>query len=51
MEVQIGQLAQVMQKEPKDCSAIILRSGIELDERISEKKDIEERKNINRRGT
>ena len=44
LEVQIGQLAQVMQKKPKDCMAVILRSGRDLDERRSEKKDIEEEK-------
>ena len=45
LEIQIGQLAQAMQKEPKDsfpsdtrknpkdCMPIILRSGRELDER------------------
>ena len=45
LEIQTGQLAQAVQKEPKDsfpsdtrknpkdCMAIILRSGRELDER------------------
>ena len=33
-----------MQKKPKDCMAVILRSDRELDERISEKKDNEEEK-------
>ena len=33
-----------MQKKPKDCMPVILRSGKELDERRSEKKDIEEEK-------
>ena len=31
-------------KNPKDCMAVILRSGRELDERRGEKKDIEEEK-------
>ena len=31
-------------KNPKDYMAVILRSGIELDERRGEKKDIEEEK-------
>ena len=44
LEVQIGQLAQAVQKKPKDCMAVILRSGRELDERRSEKKDTEEEK-------
>ena len=42
--VQIGQLAQAVQKEPKDCMVVILRSGRELDERRSEKKNTEEEK-------
>ena len=44
LDVQIGQLAQVVKKKPKDCMAVILRSGRELDERRSEKKDTEEEK-------
>ena len=44
LEVQIGILAQAVQKEPKDYIAVIMRSGRELDERRSEKKDIEEEK-------
>ena len=44
LEVQIMQLAQSVQKKPKDCMAVILRSGKELDERRSEKKDTEEKK-------
>ena len=35
----IGQLAEAVQKKPKVCMAVILRSGRELDERRSEKKD------------
>ena len=31
-------------KNPKDCMAVIMRSGIELDERRGEKRDIEEEK-------
>ena len=31
LEMQIGQLVQAMQKEPKDCMAVNLRSGRELD--------------------
>ena len=46
LEVQIGKLAQAVQKEPKDYIAVILRSGRELDERRSEKKDIEEEKQV-----
>ena len=54
MEVQIGQLAQTMQnqskgsfpsdtrKNPRECMAVSLRSGRELEERRKEKKDIEE---------
>ena len=53
-EIQIGKLAQVVQKEPKDsfpsdtkknpkdCMAVILRSGRELDERKVEKWGTEE---------
>ena len=56
LEIQIGQLAQDVQKElkdsfpsdtrknPKDCMAIILRSGKELDEMRGEKRDTEEEK-------
>ena len=56
LEIQIGQLAQVVQKEPKDsfpsdtkknprdCMTVILRSGRELDEMGDEKRDIEEEK-------
>ena len=56
MEIQIGQLAQVVQKEPKDSfpsdtrknprdsMALMLRSGKELDKRRGEKKDTEEEK-------
>ena len=38
LEVEIGQLAQAVQKKPKDCMVGILRSNRELDERRSEKK-------------
>ena len=56
LEIQIGQLAQAMQKEPKDsfpsdtrknpkdCMAVILRSGKELDERRVEKRNTKEEK-------
>ena len=56
LEIQIGKLAQVVQKEPKDsfpsdtrenpkdCMAVILRSDRELDERRVEKRDTEEEK-------
>ena len=44
LEVHKGQLAQAVQKEPKDYMTVILRSGRELDERRSEKKDIEKDK-------
>ena len=56
LEIQIGQLAQAVQKEPKDsfpsdtrknpndCMAVILRSGRMLDERRVENRDIEEEK-------
>ena len=56
LETQIGQLAQAVQKEPKDsfpsdtrknqkdCMAVILRSGRELDERRVEKRNTEEEK-------
>ena len=58
LEIRIGKLAQVVQKEPKDsfpsdtrrnskdCMAVILRSGRELDERRGEKKDLEEEKQV-----
>ena len=54
LEIQIGQLAQAMQKEPKDsfpsdtrknpkdCMAVNLRSGREPDENRGEKRDTEE---------
>ena len=50
LEIQIGQLAQVVQKEPKDsfpsdtrknpkdCMAVIMRSGRELDEMRGERR-------------
>ena len=56
LEIQIGQLAQAVQKEPKDsfpsdtkknpkdCLEVILRSGRELDERRGEKRDTKEEK-------
>ena len=56
LETQIGQLAQVVQKEPKDSfpsdtinnpkdyMAVILRSGRELDERRFEKRSTKEEK-------
>ena len=56
LEIQIGKLAQDVQKEPKDsfptdtrknpkdCMVVILRSGRELDERRGEKRDTEEEK-------
>ena len=56
LEIQIGQLAQAVQKEPKDsfpsdtrknpkdCMEVILRSVKELDERRGEKRDTEEEK-------
>ena len=48
LEIQIGQLAQIVQKEtkksPKDCLAVTLRSGRELDERRVEKRDTEKEK-------
>ena len=31
LEMRIGQLASAMQKEPKDCMAVTLRSGRELE--------------------
>ena len=42
--MQIGQLAQAMPKEPKDCMAVNLRSGKELDEKRVERKNTEEEK-------
>ena len=33
-------------KNPRDCIAVILRSGKELDERRGEKRDIEEEKQV-----
>ena len=42
--MQIGQLAQAMQKESKDCMAVTLRSGRELDERRVERKNTDEEK-------
>ena len=42
--MKIGQLAQAMTKEPKDCMAMTLRSGKELDERRVERKNTEEEK-------
>ena len=56
LEIQIGQLTQAVQKEPKDSfpsdtkknpkdyMVVILRSGRELNEMRGEKKDIEEEK-------
>ena len=44
LEIQIGKLDQAMQKEPKDCMAVTLRSGRELDERRVESKNTEEEK-------
>ena len=44
LEIQIRQLIQTMQKEPKDCMAVNLRSGRELDERRVERKNTEEEK-------
>ena len=56
LEMQIGQLVQAMQKEPKDsfpsdtrknpkdCMAVTLRSGRELDEKRVERKNTEEEK-------
>ena len=35
-----------MQKEPKDCMVVTLRSGKELDERRVERKNIEEEKQV-----
>ena len=56
LKKQIGQLAQAVQKEPKDsflsdtkknprdCMALMLRSGRDLDERRGEKRETEEEK-------
>ena len=44
LKVQIGQLTQAVQKKPNDCMVVILRNGRELDERRSENKDTEEKK-------
>ena len=44
LEMQIEQLAQAMKKEPKDCMAVILRSGRELNERRIERKNTDEEK-------
>ena len=56
LEIQIGKMAQAVQKEHKDsfpsdignnpkyCMVVIMRSGRELDERRVEKRDIEEEK-------
>ena len=50
LEIQIGKLAQIVQKETrknkKDCLAVMLRSGKELDEKGVEKKDTEKEKHI-----
>ena len=58
LEIQIGQLAQAMQKEPKDSfpsdmrknpkdgMAVIPRSGRELDEMRGEKRDTKEEKQV-----
>ena len=52
--MQIGQLAQAMQKEPKDYMAVNMRSGKELDERRVEGRILRKRnklrleKNMNR---
>ena len=46
MEIQIGQLAQVMQKEPKDCMEVTLRSGREIDEKRVGRKITEEKKQV-----
>ena len=54
LEIQVGQLALTMQnqskdsfpsdtrKDPRDCMAVTLRSGRELEERRVEKKDTKE---------
>ena len=56
LETQVGQLALSMHnrskdsfpsdtnKNPKDCMAVTLRSGRELEERINEKKETQEEK-------
>ena len=44
LEMQIGKLAQAMQKEPKDCMVVNLRSGRELDEKRVNRKNTEEEK-------
>ena len=44
--MQIGQLAQAMQKEPKDCMAVTLRSGRELEEMRVERKNTDEEKQV-----
>ena len=44
LEMQIGQLAQAMQKELKYCMAVTLRSDRELDERRIEMKNTDEEK-------
>ena len=56
LETQVRQLTKAMQnqskdaflsdirKNPKDCMAVTLRSGKELEERKNEKKEIEEEK-------
>ena len=58
LEIQIRQMAQVVQKEPKDSfpsdtiknpkdyMEVIMRSGRELDERRGEKRDTEEEKQV-----
>ena len=44
LEMRIGQLAQGMRKEPKDCMVVTLRSGRELDERRIETKNTDKEK-------
>ena len=44
LEMQIGQLDQVMHKDPKDCMEVTFRSGMELDERRVESKNTKEEK-------
>ena len=44
LEMRIRKLAQAMQKEPKDCMVVTLRSGRELDERRVKIKNTEEEK-------
>ena len=44
LEMQIRQLAQAMQKKPKDCMTMTLRSDKELDERRAERNNIDEEK-------